>query len=120
MKLLAAAILLVTLACACSRSNDTPIIRSSIVGNWSLMDSPAVDGVFLNFIENGQIEHRKWDTLLPIQYNRFAIINDSTVRLFKQSGSVDAIFHINHMTLTLEGACIVHCIENYGRILATD
>lgn len=95
-------------------------VDGPIVGNWSLTGA---DGSFLNLTKEGHVEKRKWDTTLNVQYDRYQVLTDSTVKFFRNGGpSVVANYSLsnNNLILDVSGACFYACEEQFGRILPTD
>ncbi|MFT3703368.1 MAG: hypothetical protein QM802_13410 [Agriterribacter sp.] len=121
MKKLLSLFLLFTFLFSCSKKSEhTADIPGSVVGNWGYSGS---DGSFLNLTKQGTIEKRKWDTVLTVQYNRYEVLTDSTIKFFNNSSdSIVAKYSLtdNATILHLSGACFYDCDESFGRILLTD
>lgn len=120
MKVLLALIMATASIAACNEKDVLPAAESAVTGFWGRSGS---DGRFLVLTNDGKVQQKKWDTIVPGTYYRYEVLTDSTMKFFKVIGqSVVAKYSLsqNNNILQLSGACIYDCEETFGRVLPFD
>jgi len=97
-------------------TSDAGIDYPSLMGGWHPEQTP--DGRLIGFAANGELTYKQWGTLLPYQYNRFRIDNDSTLTFIAPDLSTKIVgFRVEGTVLYLKGACITNCTERLDKLL---